>query len=319
MPRKIIIMGLLMLLAFKPACVFAQDKVVLKVGLLPIIESLPLAIGATQAEVSNANMSVQIEVFSTWTGLEAAYRTGIIDIAAMTAPKVIKMANRNIPLKIIMGLHRNGDMLVTNFSQDSADSFRGTMIGVSGNDTGQLLLLAEFLKSKGLELGPDVRYIAIPQTRALDLLRTEKIQGFLLSEPYGTMAQAEGIVKTAVPGVAIRDNFIDVVLMVNPLIIKRHSKELKQLVDAIKKSGQIIEKDLKNSGGKQIAFSQFEILGIDPEIVQKSLNNSASKIRFDDMRIKQEDLENVEKQALDLGILDSAVNLADIIDNQFSR
>ncbi|MBU1043409.1 MAG: ABC transporter substrate-binding protein [Candidatus Omnitrophica bacterium] len=319
MTRKIIILVLLVILAFKPMGVFAQDKVVLKVGVLPIIESLPLAISGAQSAIANSNITVQVEVFSTWTALEAAYRTGIVDIAAMTAPKAIKMAGNNIPLKILMSLHRNGNMLVTNFTQDSAEQFEGTIIGVSGNDTGQLILLSEFIKKQGLKLGPQVRYIAIPQSKALELLSSGKIQGFLLSEPYGSMALAEGIAKQAFPGVEIMDNFVDVLLIANPLIIKSHQKEVKKLVEAVNQAGKMITKDVVSSKGKQAAFSQLEILGIDPEIVSMSLCSPISKIRFDDLTVSLDELKKIEKLALSLGILNAGIDLSKITDTQFSQ
>jgi ABC-type nitrate/sulfonate/bicarbonate transport system substrate-binding protein len=320
MPRKIIIMGLLLIMAFKPVCAFAEDKVTLNIGVLPIIESLAVVICETQPEIMQSNIAIHIEVFSTWTALEAAYRTGIVDIAAMTAPKTLKMAISNIPVKILLGLHRNGDMLVTNFDLASPDKFKGTIIGVSGNDTGQLLLLSKYLKKHDIVLGRDVRYIAIPQTKAVDLLRIGKIQGFLLSEPYGTMAQAEeGLVKGAVSGAEINENFVDVVLIAKPSILKTYPNEIKLLVAAIKKSGLMIEKDVKKSQGKQVSFLQADVLGIVPAIVQKSLCNPTSKIKFDDMQIDLNELKEIEKQALSLGILDSGVNFNDIVDTQFSR
>ncbi len=320
MPRKIIVLVmLLVMLTFKPVCGFAQEKSVIKVGLLPIIESLPLAISATQAEVVNSNFSVEIEVFSTWTALEAAYRTGMVDTVAMTASKALKMASHNVPVRILMGLHKNGNMLVTNFNHISADSFKGKMIGVSGNDTGQLLLLAEFIKDLGMELGPDVRYIAIPQSKALELLRSGRIDGFLLSEPYGTMAIDEGLVKKAVPGVSIKRDFVDLVLIASPKTIKSHFKEIKHLVAAIKQAGKIIKNDVEKSGGKQVSLTQLDVLGIKPEIVQKALSYSASKIKYDDMRITKEDLKEVEKAGLNLGFLDTSMDLDKIIERKFSR
>jgi ABC-type nitrate/sulfonate/bicarbonate transport system substrate-binding protein len=320
MPRKIIIMGLLLIMAFKPVRAFADDKVVLNIGVLPIIESLAVAICETQPEITQSNISIHFEVFSTWTALEAAYRTGIVDIAAMTAPKTLKMASNNIPVKILLGLHRNGNMLVTNFDLNSPDKFKGTMIGVSGNDTGQLLLLSQYLKKHDIALGAEVRYIAIPQSKAVELLRIGKIQGFLLSEPYGTMAQAEeGLVKSAVPGVEISENFVDVLLIATPTILKSNPKEIKILVDAIKKSGLMIEKDVKTSQGKQVSFLQSDVSGIVPAIVQKALCNPASKLKFDDMQINVDELKEIEKQALSLGILDSGVDFNNIVDTQFSR
>lgn len=320
MPRKIIVLVILLaMLICRPVIGFAQEKELIKIGVLPIVESMALVMTATQPEIATSNFNIKFEVFSTWTALEAAYRVGMIDMMAMTAPKVLKMANSNVPVKIVMALHRNGDMLVTSFDADKKENFKGRLIGVSGNDTGQLLLLAKYMKERGIELGTDVRYIPIPQSKVLQLLSSERIQGFLFSEPTGTMAIKEGLVKKFVHGVAINRNFIDVLLVSSSNFIDDHQKEIELLVSTIKKCGRDVENDIQKSGGKQVSLTQFDILGIEPEIVQKSLSDSANKLNFSSLGFSIDELADIEQQALKLNILDTSIDLPKIVDTRFSR
>jgi len=320
MPRKIIVLVILLaMLVCQPKLGFAQDKRVIKIGVLPVVESLPVTICGTQAEIATSNFKIEHEVFSTWTALEAAYRVGMVDLIAMTAPKVLKMANKNVPVRILMALHRNGNMLVTSFDLDRKENFKNTLIGVSGNDTGQLLLLAAYLKDRGVDLGTEVRFIPIPQSKVIQLFSTERIQGFLLSEPYGTIAKKEGLVKKSVYGVEIKKNFIDVLLVGHPKFIDGNEKELKIIVDAIKKTGKEIENDIAKSGGKQTSLTQFDILGVEPAIMQQSLSDKGNKLNFTSMGISANDLSDIEQQALKLGIIDSSLDLPKLIDTRFSR
>lgn len=315
MPRKIILLVLLLaIMTIKPVSSFGQDKVEIKIGLLPVVESLPLVIAASQPKITTADFTVKFEVFSTWTALEAAYRTGMIDLAAMTAPKAIKLASKSIPLKILMGLHRNGNMLVTSFDPTKAENFKGKLIGVSGNDTGQLLLLAKFTKDKGIVLGAETRYIPIPQSKALELLENERIQGFLLSEPYGTMAIKRGLVKQSVTGAQIQNNFKDIIIIANPQSLKDYSSQIRLILSVTKEAGKIIDDDIRKSGAKQISLTQLDVLGIPAEIVQSALTNSNSKIKYDDMSISKSDLQEIERRALALGILDTSTVLDDFVD-----
>lgn len=292
-----------------------KEKLRLTVGVISAIEELPVIISKMEAVVPLDKINVNVEVFYSWTALEAAFRTGMVDAAGITSLKAFKMHLDKVPLKILMLLHRKGSSLVLS----SSESLKGKLIGISGNDTGQVVLLKRYLDKKGLKLGYDVRYILIPFARALGLLREEKISGFILPEPYGSMAQAEGLAKEYILGKDIMANFIDVVLIVNPKKIAENKEAIKEWVDSIKKSGEFIEEDKAKTHAQQVASLQQEILNLDPVLLQRALSNDLGAIQFINLQATESVFEETIKTGLELDILSGTVDLKDIIDDRFYR
>ncbi|MBU0633642.1 MAG: ABC transporter substrate-binding protein [Candidatus Omnitrophica bacterium] len=296
-----------------------NNKLQLTVGIIASVEELPVVLSKKETTMPLNKIDLKVEVFNSWTALEAAFRTGMVDAAGITVLKAFKMQLDNVPMKLVLLLHRKGSSLVFT-SKATEENLRGKLIGVSGNDTNQVLVLERFLEKKGLRLGYDVRYILIPFRRAVTLLKEEKIGGFVLPEPYGVMAQAEpGLVQDYILGKDVMPEGIDVVLIINPKKIAENRVAIAEWISSIVKSGAYIEDDKRKTKGEQVSLIQHDILNIDPALMQKALGTNIQAIDYSDLYPNISDLEKVMKKGLSLDILSGVVKLSDMVDTSFTR
>ncbi|MFA6217898.1 MAG: ABC transporter substrate-binding protein [Candidatus Omnitrophota bacterium] len=292
-----------------------QEEYTMRVGVIPLVEHIPLLLAQKEIAATVTKEKVQLDVYNSWTALEAAFRTGAIDAAAITLPKALLMAYEGVPLKILLVVGRNGSTIVLN--NDSADALKGKITGGSGNDTMDLLVFARFLKEKKLRLGRDVRYLLIPFSRTIALMKEERIYGFCLSEPYGALAEKEAVAKRVILSKDIYPNLINSVLIVNPQTLKNHPDVIKLFVKELTKAAAFIEKDKDASNGAQTAMAQVNIFKINPEVVKRALTMPKDRILFKNLVPQAQEIENVEKDLMGLNVLSGMVKLNDIIDTRF--
>jgi len=294
-----------------------QEDYRFRVGVMPLVEHIPVLLAQGEIASSNAKEKVQLDVYSSWTALEAAFRTGAIDGAAITLPKALLMAYEGIPLKILLNVGRNGSAIIVN--NDSADALKGKIMGGSGNDTMDLLVFARFLKDKKLRMGRDVRYLLIPFGRTISLMKEDRIFGFCLSEPYGALAEKEAVAKRVILSKDVYPNHINSVLIVSPKALKEHPDVVKAFVKSLIKAGTFIEKDKDDSGGKQTAMSQVNIFKMDPELVSRALTMPKDRIVFKNFVPQVTEIEEIAKSLMSLNVLSGMVNLKEIVDTRYSE
>ncbi|MFA5118609.1 MAG: ABC transporter substrate-binding protein [Candidatus Omnitrophota bacterium] len=298
--------------------VFAQqEEYNMRVGVMPLVEHIPLLLAQQEIATTVAKEKVQLDVYNSWTALEAAFRTGAIDGAAITLPKALLMAYEGVPLKILLNVGRNGSTIVLN--SDSVDELKGKIMGGSGNDTMDLLVFARFLKDKKLRMGRDVRYLLIPFSRTISLMKEDRIFGFCLSEPYGALAEKEGVAKRVILSKDVYPNLINSVFIVSPKVLKEHPDVVKAFVKGLIKAGNFIEKDKNDSSGRQTAMSQVNIFKMNPELVSRSLTMPKDRIIFKNFTPQLQEIEEIAKNLMSLNVLSGMVNLKEIIDTRYSE
>lgn len=312
---KLIIITFLLIICSQ--CTFAQqEKFVLRVGVIPLVEQLPLVIAQTDlSDVSRTD--VIFDIYNSWTALEAAFRTEALDAVAITLPKALVMAYDGVPLKIILVINRNGNSIV--MKSDSAAELKGKIIGSSGSDTMDLLIFSRFLKSKDLKSGYDVRSLLIPLEKSISLLEGNRIYGFCLPEPYGTMAEKRQIAKKIVFSKDIYPNHIGSVLIIKPAILKAHPEEIKSYLKSILHAASFIESDKKESNGMQTALAQVGVFHLDYKIVAAALSVQKERVLFSDLTPSVNEIEEVMRAAMEIGILKGSINLKETVDASFVK
>ncbi|MDD5731260.1 MAG: ABC transporter substrate-binding protein [Candidatus Omnitrophica bacterium] len=310
-----VITGVLLLTIFPAFSQQKQEEFSLRVGVIPLVEQIPLVV--TQKDYFIKNSKIKLDVYDSWTALEAAFRTGAVGAAVITLPKALIMAYEGIPLKIVLVVNRNGSAFVS--KSDSLKDLKGTIIGGSGNDTMDLVIFSKILKSQGLKLGYDVKYLLIPLKRATALLKEDRLFGFCLPEPYGAMAEKEGLVKKIVLSKDVYPNHIDSVLIVNPALLKKYPDQVKDYVSKIIKSAQFVEKDKDASKGKQSALAQADIFKLDPDLVCIALTKPKDRVLFNNFTPSATEIGEVQQALMELGAQGGAVKLNDIIETKYAE
>ncbi|MCM8812690.1 MAG: ABC transporter substrate-binding protein [Candidatus Omnitrophica bacterium] len=307
-------MGLVLTMIFIVPPARAQEDTALSVraGLLPVVEELPLVLAAKEAAMPLHQIKISLELFRSATALEAALKTGMVDVAGIPLIQATRMIVRGVPLKIVLLLHRGGSGVVLPAGL-SEKGLRNALIGIPGNDAGQLLALAAIVEPYGLKLGIDVRYIGIPLHRANNLLATKRISGFLLPEPYGQMAVREGLSTEVFAAKNFLPDMIDLVAVVRQDLIEKNPRAIKELVESLHASGRFIEVDRKKTGGSQAALHQKDVLGFDVDLFAQALGTDQSMIRFDQLAVEEKEVSALLKRALAMEMLEKSVKAETIV------
>ena len=294
-----------------------QQEEKLRIGLLPIIDHLPLVISQKEIAVPLKGVRIDLDLYRSWTGLEAAYRTGAVDGAAIDLSKALIMAYDGVPLKIVLVLSRNGTALVVN--SDNPEDIKGKIIASSGSDTIQLLIFNEFLKKKGLRMGYDVRSVITRFAKATMRMKEEKFYGFCLPEPYGALAEEEGVVNKLILSKDIVPNQISSVLIVSPQVIASKPGMIKTWVRSVIKSMEFIERDKTASGGRQSAVSQTDVFRFDPKVVERILTGPLDRVSFKDFSPSETEIKETAIKLMKVGILGGLVDFKKIIDKEYTK
>ena len=315
---------LVILAALMGWCIFAtpsfsqeKDETILRVGVIPLVEHIPILLAQNELAASGVSKTkVVLDIYTSWTGLEAAFRTGAIDMAAITLPKALLMSYEGISLKIMLVVNRNGSAVVLK-GGDSAKDLMGKITGGDGNDTMDLIVFSRFLKDRKLKLGYEVRSLLVPFNKGISLLKEDRLYGFCFPEPYGALAEKEGVAKKMFLSKDIYPNHVGSVLIVNPNALKTHGDTIKVFIKSVIKQSAVIEKNKQESQGKQTAMAQVNIFKIEPGIVGKVLTTPTDRILFKDLTPTVKEADEVMKALMSLGILSGNVNLKDIIDTRY--
>ncbi len=296
--------------------VTAQDKEVVRVGILPVLEHLPIVIAKKEIAAPLSRIKIDVDLYTSWTALEAAYRTGAVDAVAITFPKAVNMAFEGVPLQILLVLNRNGSELI--LKDDTASALKGKITGNTGNDTIQLYLFKKFIRSKNLRFGFDVRALLVPLKRAVSLFSEGRIFGFCFPSPYGLMAQKKSggkiiLSRDILPG------HIDSVLIVRTETIQKKRAAIKELVRSLQKAGEFIENDKDESGGVQSALAQEDVFHFPKDIAAEALSRPKDRIVFSDMVPGKDEMRQLIKELVAEGIAAGMVNVNEIVNKRFVR
>lgn len=290
--------------------VTAADKTEIRIGVLPSLAHLPVVLSAKEVAFPLEQAKVTIDIYNSWTALEAAFRTNAVDMAALTLPKVLNMAFDGVPLRIILVLSRNGSSIL--LKEDAASSLKNKITGNSGSDTMELAIFKEFIQSKNLKFGYDVRSILIPIKRSVQLFDSGRIFGFCLPSPYGYIAQQKSQGKLILSG-EIMPYHINSVLIVNPAVWEKKKTAIAEVVRSIIVSGEFIEKDKEDSGGMQTAVAQEEVFKFSAKLVAKALSQPKERVVFSNMKLDVKELNQTMEDLVKIGVVKGRVNINKII------
>jgi ABC-type nitrate/sulfonate/bicarbonate transport system substrate-binding protein len=283
MMKKLILIYMLGML-LTGQIVHAQDKVLLRVGYVPLLTQLPLVVSYENDHLNFLHIKVDLIRYTSFTSLEAALRVGAIDAASIPVPIALSIAAdvhecELCQITVIGNIHRGGSLLVAK-SEGGIEAIRGELVGVPGLDSVENLLLKETLATTGLRFGMDYKTIGVPFETAIKYFKAGKLGALYLPEPFGTLAESEEI---AVAVAEQQDQFTGVlttVLVIHSEFVKSHTTAVREWLKSVITGCQFIENDIDTSGGKQIAIIQSPYFGYPKEIVATSLEHRKGGMSF---------------------------------------
>ncbi|WP_258176206.1 CmpA/NrtA family ABC transporter substrate-binding protein [Halomonas ventosae] len=233
----------------------------LTLGFIPLVDAVLLIVAREQGFFTEQGLEVTLSRENAWSTLRDKVAAGLLDGAHMLAP---------LPLAMSLGMERapcdtlapatlshNGNALVLSsrlgeqsgaaLGDDPAQSARALgewrarhpdaarpRLAMVYPFSCQHFLLREWLALGGLAAGRDVDLVALPPPRMVAALREGQIDGFCVGEPWGSLAEHEGVGRLVASGAQLWPDHPEKVLGVTRSWARRYPATLGALLRALK-------------------------------------------------------------------------------------
>lgn len=158
-----------------------------------------------------------------------AYRSGIIEAAALTLDETLLLAQDGIPLRILMLLDssKGADSVIARKTIASPDELRGKRVGVETSAVG-IYMVTRMLEKAGLEAG-DIQMLHLPSDRHEEAFNEGRVDAVVTFEPTRSRLLAAGghelFSSAEIPG-EVMD-----VLIIRPELFERSDAGLRRIIE----------------------------------------------------------------------------------------
>ncbi|TFH85609.1 nitrate transporter NrtA [Billgrantia azerbaijanica] len=232
-------------------------------GFIPLLDAVLLVVAREQGFFADQGLEVTLSRENAWSTLRDKLAAGLLDGAHLLAP---------LPLAMSLGLgrapcdtlapatlSRNGNTLVLSttlgersgaaFADDPATSARALGTWLSGAARArrprlamvypyscQHFLLRDWLARGGIAPERDLDLVALPPPRMVAALREGEIDGFCVGEPWGSLAQHDGVGRIVASGAQLWPDHPEKVLGVTRSWARRYPATLAALLRALQQA-----------------------------------------------------------------------------------
>ena len=295
-------------------------KTTIKVGYLPILDHLTLLVSHAQDNDAFKQVEIQPKLFKSWTEMVGALQAGVIDAAFILSPLAMDLFNHGLDIKTILLAHRDGSAITVkpDSSIRSAADLKGKSIAIPDWKATHTALLNHYLMTAGLSLKSVIAKVIAPPNM-IKAMKLNKIDAFIVAEPFGAKAQNEGIGKILILTKDIVANHVECIVVIKKHFLTDNPAAVQEWVDSLIRAGKWIEQDKLNSHAQQVAkMTAKTYLPHSPETIMLGLQNPPERILYSDLNPKLADFQTIVDISKEANILDS-VDLKTFIDNQFYR
>ncbi len=301
------------------------EKPIIKVGHLKITDHLVLGITQNQVESGQTQLeSFQLETvpYLGWNQISDALKAGDIDACCLLAPTAMDLYKSGVNIKLILFAHKTGSVLIKNKAAgiESIADMKGKMIAIPYQLSVHHMLLHQLLTENGLTpgSGKDVGLEVMAPSQMPQAIQYDEegeIGGFIVAEPFGSQAIAEGygqefyLSKDLWPKhpccvVAVRDELID-----------QSPDAVQELTNNLVASGKFIQEQKEEA-----ARIGAEFLGQTKEVVSRVLSEPVDRVITNELMPVVDDLSKIQDYMCDkMNVLKGKIDLDQFVDTRFAK
>lgn len=301
------------------------DKSTIKVGHLKITDHLIL--GVTQSQIESGLTSFDTFNLETipylgWNQISDALKVGEIDACCILAPTAMDLYKSGVNIKLILFAHKTGSVLVKNKAAaiESIADMKGKMIAIPYQLSVHHMLLHQLLKENGLEpgSGKDVGLEVMAPSQmpqAIQFDEEGEIGGFIVAEPFGSQAVAEGYGQEFYLSKDLWPKHPCCVVAVNNELIESNPDAVQELTDSLVASGRFIQEEKAEAAKIGAAF-----LGQTEEVVSRVLSEPVDRVMTNELMPVVDDLSKIQDYMCDtMDVLKGKIDLDKFVDTRFAK
>lgn len=314
MKRYLILLGLLLIMPTN-----AVAKATMKVGYLPILDHLTLAVSHERENELFKEVDVEPKMFKKWDELAGAIKAGTIDAAFILSPLAMDMFNSGVDIRTVLLGHRNGSAITVAKDSDirSAKGLKDKKIAIPHAKATHVALLDKYLRGEGLSL-KDVKTTVIAPPDMGKAMAGGSLDAFIVAEPWSAKAQLDGVGKPLVLTKDIIPNHVECIVIVTSSFIRENPAAMQEWVDSLIRAGKFVESDRHKNNSKNLVPIAKKYMGQDEYPVREALVNPHDRITFDNLEPDIPGFRKIVDISRQAGILDD-VKLETFIDSGFYK
>ncbi|HHB92224.1 MAG TPA: ABC transporter substrate-binding protein [Thioploca sp.] len=297
---------------------YAIDKIELQVGYLPILDHLTLLVSHAKDNDSFQHITIKPKIFRSWREIVGALKAGVIDAAFILSPLAMDLFNQGVNIKTVLLAHRDGSAITvkSNSSITKASDLQDKIIAIPDRKSTHTALLNYYLRQANLSL-QDVKTKVIAPSNVIQAMFLNKIDAFIVAEPFGAKAQSKNIGKILILTKDIIDNHVECIVVINNKFIDNHEDAIQEWINSLIQAGKWIDTDKLENNSQQIAsITAKKYFPHNQKTVIMGLQNPINRISFSDLKPSLEDIKIIMDISLQANIIHN-VNLNDFIDQRF--
>lgn len=309
----------------------STGKVILKAIHIQITDHLTLGVLKNlikRNEITTKHFELETECLASWNAVAKALENGTADAAFILAPLAMDLYNYGVPLKMILFAHRNGSICVKNklgSNVKGKEFFKHKSFYIPHTMSIHNMLGHVYFKNQGLNPGVtgqpnvDVEFEVVAPIKMGEFLAgNPDASGFLVAEPLGTKAIAQGSAELQFLSSEIWENHPCCVLAVQEDFIKNYPEAVNEFVKYLVQAGKIIEE--KPGFAAEIAVDFLDPkkeLGLKVPILKNVLTEPKG-IKTNNLYPIKEDLNFIQHYMHDKMGIGAIINLNEFVDMRFA-
>lgn len=256
--------------------------------------------------------------FSGWPELKEAFLAGETPATFMLAPMAMVLRQQGAPIKIVYLGHRDGSALMVRKESDihSMTDLKGKRVAVPNRFSNQYLMILKALNDNGMT-DKDITLLEMPPPDMPAALYAKATDAIISGEPFMGQTELDGYGRVLYQAKELWPNFISCVLVVNEKMLRENPQAIQELVDGIARSGKWLEAGMGNrmKAAHAVATGYYNQ---DPRLLRFVLSKPPDRVTYANLQLAQPEFEQIEKLALQAGILKAPIAFAEYADPRFS-
>ncbi|CAK0782108.1 purine-binding chemotaxis protein CheW [Gammaproteobacteria bacterium] len=310
----------------------SAGKLILEMAHIQITDHLTLGVLKhliDTGKLAPEHFVIETKRMPSWNALQQALEKGKVDGAFALAPIAMDLFGFGVPIKLVMFAHRNGSIAVRNVKgrgTDLTSAFRGKTFYIPHELSIHHMLAHRFLRELGLKPGfagkgdCDVFFEVVPPIKMPELLASNPDAcGFLVAEPLGTKAIAEGSAELLFLSGEMWETHPCCVVTLRNEVIREYPEAVQEFTNMLVVAGRFIEE-------KSEAAAEVAVQFLDPDgslklkvPILKNVLREAQGIKTHDLFPSKQDLDRIQQyMTKEMGV-GSLIDLNAFVDDRFAR
>ena len=310
-----------------------SGKVRLNVAHIQITDHLILGVLKHQIEkneVTPRHFELETHCMAGWNPVQDALEKGTVDAAFILAPIAMDLFNFGTPIKLTLLAHKGGSIFVRGnqgeYREPYQDFFRQKSFLIPHKLSVHHMLAHMFFKEIGLNAGMvaegkiDVNFEVTAPIKMPEFLgKNPNACGFMVAEPIGTKAIAQGVAELQFLSGEMWENHPCCVVAMREDFIGAYSDAVYEFTEMLVDAGKFI-------GSKPELAAEIAVRFLDPKKqlglkvpILKNVLTEAQGIKSGDLFPVIEDLDRMQHYMFDNMGIGSIIDLEKFVDTRFAE